>query len=315
MARGGQRRADRNAINGWINLDKPAGMTSTQAVGAVKRLLKPQKIGHAGTLDPLATGVLPLALGEATKTVSFMMDAGKEYRFTVRFGERTDTDDAEGKIVAMSDFLPSDAEITRILPRFTGEIEQMPPAYSALKINGQRAYDLARAGEEVVLEPRQVRIDALSLAERPDAAHAVFEATCGKGTYIRSLARDLAQALGTEGHVTALRRTRVGGFLASEAISLDFLQEMGQSAPPINEVPWILPPQAALDDIPALPVDHEVAGRIRSGQTVFLSAADIQGERGDADRVHLRKALCRNRLVALVECAGRKVTPVRVFKG
>ena len=199
-------------INGWLIFDKPQGMTSTQAVARVKRLYDAAKAGHAGTLDPLATGVLPIALGEATKTVPFVVEGSKEYRFTVRFGVETDTDDAMGKMVAGSDQRPSRAEIEAKLPDFTGEIDQVPPRYSALKVDGARAYDLARDEEEFELAPRRVSIASLTLIDHPDPDRCVLEARCGKGTYVRSLARDLGRALGALGHVEALRRTRVGGF-------------------------------------------------------------------------------------------------------
>ena len=197
-------------IHGWLILDKPQGMTSTKAVGRVRHLFGAAKAGHAGTLDPLATGVLPIAFGEATKTVPFAVEGNKVYRFTVRFGASTDTDDAEGKVMATSDKRPSSEEIAEMLPRFTGEIVQVPPRYSALKVAGERAYDLAREDQAFELAPRPAFIDSLKLIERPDADHCVIEAECGKGTYIRALARDLGEALGTLAHVAALRRTRVG---------------------------------------------------------------------------------------------------------
>src|SRR5262249_44748996 len=197
---------------GWVVRDKPLGMGSTQAVGKVRWLFQAEKAGHGGTLDPLATGVLPIALGEATKTVPFVMDGRKEYRFTLRFGEARSTEDAEGAVTANSDVRPSDEAIRAALPRFLGTIEQMPPAFSALKIDGKRAYDLARAGETVELKPRQVTIERLEFLARPDVDHADFVVACGKGTYIRSLGRDLALALGTVGHLSALRRTVAGPF-------------------------------------------------------------------------------------------------------
>ncbi|MEX1060830.1 MAG: tRNA pseudouridine(55) synthase TruB, partial [Methyloceanibacter sp.] len=199
-------------VHGWLIFDKPQGMTSTQAVARVKRLYEAAKAGHAGTLDPLATGVLPIALGEATKTVPFVVEGSKEYRFTVRLGAETNTDDAEGKVVATSDRRPTRAEIEAKLPDFTGEIDQVPPRFSALKVDGARAYDLAREEEDFELAPRRVSIAKLDLVDHPDTDHCVLEARCGKGTYVRALARDLGRALGSFGHVEALRRTRVGGF-------------------------------------------------------------------------------------------------------
>jgi tRNA pseudouridine55 synthase len=206
------RRKKGNAVHGSLVLDKPPNMTSTQAEGAVRRAFNAQKAGHSGTLDPLATGILPIALGEATKTVSFAVAGEKAYRFTVRWGAETDTDDAEGTIVQTSDKRPSRDDIEALLPRFRGQIMQVPPAYSAIKVDGARAYDLSRGGEIVVLEARPVVIEDLVHVEMPDAETSVFEARCGKGTYVRSLARDIGRAIGCYGHVIALRRTRVGPF-------------------------------------------------------------------------------------------------------
>ncbi|AZI36950.1 tRNA pseudouridine synthase B [Caenibius tardaugens NBRC 16725] len=259
--------------HGWIILDKPVGLGSTQAVAAVKRNLrqagygKKVKVGHGGTLDPLAEGVLPIAIGEATKLCGRMLDASKIYAFTIRFGVETDTLDAEGAVTAHSDHIPSVADVAGVLPRFTGAIEQMPPAYSALKVDGQRAYDLARAGEEVVLKSRAVTIRTLDLAEsEADAESVTLVAHVSKGTYIRSLARDIAIALGTVGHVTMLRRLKAGPFRQEQAISLDKLNEIGTGAP-LEDV--ILPLEAGLDDIPALSLDPEAARAVRQGRVIF----------------------------------------------
>jgi tRNA pseudouridine55 synthase len=258
------------ALHGWIILDKPVGLGSTQAVSAVKRALREAgepktKVGHGGTLDPLASGVLPIALGEATKLAGRMLDATKAYDFTVRFGEQTDTLDLEGKVIATSDVHPSEADVRAILPRFTGLIRQVPPAFSALKVGGERAYDLARAGEEVELQQREVTVHSLDLSEAsPDEA--TLSATVSKGTYIRSLARDIALALGTVGHVTMLRRTRAGPFTLEQAISLDFLHDAAKARQLTRTV---LPLDAGLDDIPALPVTPEQARLLRNGQPLF----------------------------------------------
>jgi tRNA pseudouridine55 synthase len=258
-------------MNGWIILDKPLGLGSTQAVGAVKRVCREAglgkvKVGHGGTLDPLATGVLPIALGEATKLCGRMLDASKTYDFTIRFGVQTDGLDAEGEVVATSDARPTLAEVAAVLPRFTGPIEQVPPAYSAIKIDGERAYDLARKGETVEMKPRAVTIFSLhvqgAVADRP-LEDITLTAHVSKGTYIRSLARDIALALGTVGHVTMLRRTRAGPFTAEQAISLDKLNAFGQGAAQ-SEV--ILPLEAGLVDIPALDLSPEAAGAIRQGR-------------------------------------------------
>ena len=259
------RRQPGRKVDGWVVLDKPAGMTSTQAVGAVRRLFEAAKAGHGGTLDPLATGLLPIALGEATKTVPFLMDSPKTYRFTLRFGEARATDDAEGEVTATSAHRPSDEAIRAALPAFRGRVRQRPPVFSALKVEGQRAYDLARAGTAVELAPREVLIERLELADRPDPDHAVFEVRSGKGAYMRSLARDLAAALGTVGHVSALRRLAVGPFAEADAISLDSLKALGHSPAASRH---LLPVATALDDIPALAVTDSEASRLRCGQSV-----------------------------------------------
>lgn len=252
-------------MNGWIIIDKPVGPGSTQVVSAVKRALRSggypkAKVGHGGTLDPLASGVLPVAIGEATKLAGRMLDSEKVYDFSIGLGVETDTLDLEGREVATCDVLPSPADIMAILPRFTGPIKQMPPAYSALKVDGKRAYDLARAGEEVVLATRGVAIHALTYAE------GVFTARVSKGTYIRSLARDIAHALGTVGHVTMLRRTRAGPFTLESAISLDRLAELGQGRA-LEDT--LLPLGAGLDDIPALPLTPDQAGLLRQGRVLI----------------------------------------------
>jgi tRNA pseudouridine55 synthase len=256
-------------VNGWIILDKPLGLTSAQGVAAIKRLWRragfpKPKIGHGGTLDPLATGVLPIALGEATKLTGRMLNGDKAYDFTVRFGVATETDDAEGGVVATSDVRPARAAIEAVLPRFTGLIEQRPPAYSALKVDGERAYARARAGEVVVLPPRAVTIHALRLV-KTDGETATFSVSCSKGTYVRSLARDIAEALGTVGHVVMLRRTKAGPFGLEGAISLDKLGELAMEQ---RLIAALLPLTAGLDDIPALAVNPGEAARLKSGQTL-----------------------------------------------
>jgi tRNA pseudouridine55 synthase len=297
------RRSKGNKIDGWVVLDKPLGMGSTQAVGKVRWLFQAQKAGHGGTLDPLATGVLPIALGEATKTVPFVMDGRKEYRFTLRFGEARSTEDAEGEVTATSDVRPTDEAIRAALPRFTGQIEQTPPAFSALKIDGKRAYDLARAGETVELKSRQVTITRLELLARPDADHADFVVACGKGTYIRSLGRDLALALGTVGHLSALRRTVAGPFTEQAAISLSKLEALGHIPPLLGA---LAPVETALDDIPALALTETQADRLRHGQPVLLT-------RDAPPAGTLVRAETGSKLVALVRSDGAALQPVRVF--
>jgi tRNA pseudouridine55 synthase len=257
-------------LHGWIILDKPVGLGSTTAVSAVKRILREAgepktKVGHGGTLDPLASGVLPIALGEATKLCGRMLDATKGYEFTIKFGEETDTLDAEGEVIATSDERPSAEQVEAILPRFTGPIEQVPPAYSALKIGGKAAYARARAGEKVEMKTRNATVSDLRIVE---ATHdsTTLSATVSKGTYIRSLARDIALALGTVGHVSYLRRTRAGPFGIDTAVSLDFLTEIAKARQLTRAV---LPLQAALDDIPALPVTPDQAQLLRHGQKLF----------------------------------------------
>jgi tRNA pseudouridine55 synthase len=254
-------------MNGWIILDKPVGLGSTQAVAAVKRNMRQAgfgkvKVGHGGTLDPLASGVLPIALGEATKLCGRMLDASKEYAFTVRFGSETDTLDMEGKVVTESAARPAPGDVEAMLPRFTGPIEQVPPAYSALMIDGERAYDRARAGEVVEMKSRPVTIHQLSILAG-DPEEITLLANVSKGTYIRSLARDIARALGTVGHVTMLRRLRAGPFDLAQAISLDNLNEIGKGAPLENA---ILPLEAGLVDIPALDLGPEQASAVRQGR-------------------------------------------------
>ncbi len=264
-----------NPVHGWVILDKPLRLTSTQAVGKVRWLFNAQKAGHGGTLDPLATGLLPIALGEATKTVNYAMDGRKVYRFTARWGEERSTDDMEGEVTAQSDKRPTGAEIEAILPRFTGEILQAPPAFSAIKVAGERAYDLARAGEAVNLAPRPVQIEDLWLIDMPDQDHATFEVSCGKGTYIRSLARDMGRLLGCLAHVSMLRRVSVGPFTEAHMISLEKLEELRHKAPGGNAMEGaLLPIETVLDGIPALAVDEEQAQRLRQGQSVLLRGAN-----------------------------------------
>ncbi|MEM6494045.1 MAG: tRNA pseudouridine(55) synthase TruB, partial [Pseudomonadota bacterium] len=258
------------APHGWLILDKPRGLGSTQAVGAVKRVLREgdyakTKVGHGGTLDPLAEGVLPIALGEATKLAGRMLDASKVYEFTIKFGEETGTFDAEGDVVERSDARPTFAEVEAMLPHFTGPIEQVPPAYSALKVDGRRAYDLARAGEEVALKTRHVEVFSLSGSARAGSEKITLTAHVSKGTYIRSLARDIARALGTCGHVTYLRRTKAGPFLESQAISLDKLNKIANGAQ-LSDL--LLPLEAGLDDIPALSLSQTDAQAVRAGRVL-----------------------------------------------
>ena len=310
MAKAAMRRRKGEKVDGWLILDKPAGITSTQAVNVVRRLFNAQKAGHAGTLDPLATGILPIALGEATKTVPYAMDGRKTYRFTLKFGEARSTDDAEGEVTQTSDKRPTDDEIRAALPAFIGAIEQVPPAFSAIKVEGARAYDLARAGEAVELKPRQVTIYGFSLLGRPNPDEAQFEVRCGKGAYMRALGRDLAIKLGTCGHIANLRRTAVGPFTEAAAISLETLKSLGHIPAAFEH---LLPIETALDDIPALALTATEAIRLRSGQPVGLL------HRQDRDRLYelspggMVRAMAEGRLVALTRFEAGELVPVRVM--
>lgn len=302
-------------LNGWFNLDKPVGLTSTQAMARVRRLLNAEKAGHGGTLDPLASGILPIALGEATKTVAYVMDSSKRYRFEVCWGEQRSTDDGEGFVLCTSDVRPSRSEIEEVLPKFVGVIQQCPPLFSALKIGGERACDLARAGEDVILMPRPVRVDALTLIDIPDPDHAVFEVTCGKGTYVRSIGRDMGLKMGALSYVSALRRLQVGRFSEENAISLDSLEEKMHNTPAER---LLLPLETALDDIPALAITALEAQRLRLGQRVSLLQAQHRDRlmalpetvRIGSDPVVM---LCEGRAVGLGEVVAGELRTVRLF--
>jgi tRNA pseudouridine55 synthase len=304
-----QFRREKRDIHGWVVLDKPVGMTSTQAVGAIKRLFQCKRAGHAGTLDPLASGCLPIALGEATKTVPFVMDSRKVYRFTVRWGEERDTDDADGRTVETSDRRPEQTAIEALLPRYTGTIMQVPPRYSAIKVAGERAYDLARDGETVELAARPVEIHRLRLVDVPEADHAEFEAECGKGTYVRALARDMGRVLGCYGHIQALRRQAVGPFGEDAMISLEQLTAMCHRAASgeASLAGAIMPVETALDDIPALAVSRADAARLQRGQAALLRGRDAPIFRGT---VYVTTA---GQLVALAEVDRGEIVPKRVF--
>ncbi|MFO1038204.1 MAG: tRNA pseudouridine(55) synthase TruB [Geminicoccaceae bacterium] len=294
-------------INGWMVIDKAEGMTSTDVVTRVKRLTQAQKVGHGGTLDPLASGVLPIAMGEATKTVPYIMDAAKSYLFTIRFGEARDTDDAAGTVTAESAERPTDAAILAELPAFLGHIQQRPPTYAAVKINGERAYDLARRGETVELASREVRIDELELLGRPDADHASFRMVCGKGAYVRAVARDLGLKLGCFAHVTALRRTSVGAFDVADAISLETLAGVVEN----ETLPQVLVSVAtALVGIPALAVTEPQALRLRAGQSIRVPPQLLGADDTAALTV---RAMRSGDLIALAHFESGELSPVRVF--
>jgi tRNA pseudouridine55 synthase len=291
-------RSKRTEVNGWVVLDKPVGMTSTHAVARLKRVFNAKKAGHAGTLDPLASGVLPVAFGEATKTVPFVQDGEKAYRFTIQWGAETDSDDADGTVVARSDLRPQTTDIVAALPQFTGTILQTPPAFSAIKIAGERAYDIARDGEMPELQPRPVTIHELALVAI-NADDATFEARCGKGTYVRAIARDLGRLLGCLGHVTALRRTRVGPFGEAEAVPLAQIEDA--SVPDaLRRV------EAGLLELPQVVVDRDSAARLRRGQSVLLRGRDAPGD-GAA------YASCGGVVVAVGAIERGELVPGRVF--
>lgn len=305
-----KRRKQGRAVNGWLVVDKPAGLTSAQVVSRVRRALDARKAGHGGTLDPLATGILPIALGEATKTVSYVMDGSKGYRFTLRWGQATNTDDAEGKVTEESRHRPAPEEIEAVLPRFQGEIDQVPPAFSAIKINGQRAYDLARAGQTPVLEARPIWIERIALVPGTDPDHATFEVVCGKGAFMRALARDIARALGTLGHITALRRTGVGPFSEDNAISLESLESLGHIAAASG---YLHPVEAALDGIPALDLTETEVSSLRCGQAISLLARIYRERVRDLENGTIVCAKSAGKAVALARYQDGGLHPVRLL--
>jgi len=294
-----QKKSNRAIVDGWIVLDKPVGMTSTQAVSRLKRIYNGKKAGHAGTLDPLASGILPVAFGEATKTVPFVQDGEKAYLFTVRWGVETDTDDSDGAATRTSDARPTLSDIEALLPRFTGEILQTPPQYSAIKIAGERAYDLAREGEQVELKPRPVTIHRLEILESADAeTRLVME--CGKGAYVRAIARDLGRLLGCYGHVTALRRTRVGPFVEEDSFTLTEIEAEGGAAEALLSV------EAGLTELPCVVVDRDAAARLRRGGSLILRGRD-------APAGGIVYAACGGVPVAFGEVVEGALEPSRVF--
>jgi len=307
--KGGKPPRRKRDVNGWLVLDKPIGLTSTEALGAVKRLFKPEKAGHAGTLDPLASGLLPIAFGEATKTVPYVVDGRKVYRFVVRWGQETATDDAEGEIVATSDLRPARADIEALLAQFIGEIQQVPPRYSAIKVGGERAYDLARDGEVVELNARTISIFDLKLVEMASDDESVFEAECGKGTYVRALARDMGRELGARGHVSSLRRLSVGPFGEADMITLEALREIAEAEDGEAVLDTHLRSvETAFYALPSVTVDGGDAGRLRRGQAVVLRGRDAPVFEGEA------YAVAAGKLVALGAVDRGMFNPRRVFR-
>ena len=298
-------------LDGWLIVDKPQGLTSTDVVNRVRRWFDAQKAGHGGTLDPLATGLLPIAFGAATKTVPYVMDGTKIYRFTLRLGDARDTDDADGASIGHSAIRPTDAALSAALAAFTGDIMQVPPVFSAIKIGGERAYDLARAGAPPVLEPRPARVDRFELVERVDADNAVFEVQSGKGVYMRSLARDVAVACGTLGHVAALRRLRVGPFTEAQAIKLDKLQR-GEDTPPVSP-DFLLPVATALADIPALALTEAEASGLSHGQAISLVALMGRIPRAANPEGGLARAMAGSRVIGLCRLQDGMLKPERLL--
>jgi len=301
-------------IHGWLIIDKPSGISSNGVVGRVRRATNAAKVGHGGTLDPLATGILPLALGEATKTVSYAMDGLKRYRFTVRWGEARNTDDTEGSVTETSDVRPTEQQITAVLDQFTGDIEQTPPAFSAIKIGGKRAYELARADKAPEMKPRTIHIEDIHLSRMIDSDHAEFEVCSGKGAYMRALGRDIALELGTVGHISALRRVSVGPFTEKDAISLDKLldklETLGHSAP-LSE--HLLPVETVLDDIPALALTETEARKLSRGQAVPVLPVASRTPFKNISQGDVVCAMADGKLVALAKIHGGEIRPFRVM--
>jgi len=298
-------------LDGWLIIDKPQGLTSTDVVNRLKRWFDAQKCGHGGTLDPLATGVLPIAFGAATKTVPYVMDGTKLYRFSLRFGEARDTDDADGQITETSGMRPTDEAIRAALPAFTGDIMQVPPVFSAVKVAGERAYDLSRAGTPPVLEPRPARVDRFELIGRPDPGLALFEVQSGKGVYMRSLARDLARACGAVGHIAALRRLRVGPFQAAAAIPLDKFQPTEDT--PRASPDLLLPVATALADIPALALTEAEAAGLSHGQAISLVALMGRIPRAADPDGGLARAMAGGRVIGLCRLEEGWLKPERLL--
>lgn len=313
MARQRKRKGD--PISGWLNLFKPAEMTSTKAVSALKRLYGAQKVGHGGTLDPLADGILPIAFGEATKTVPWMMDAEKEYVFTIRWGISTASQDAEGDITGTSDVRPSREAIAELLKGYVGTIEQVPPKFSAIKVDGQRAYDLAREGEDFVLEPREVDVHSTLVMSMPDADHTVIHVTSGKGFYVRALARDLAFDLGCEGHISQLRRTRVGVFPAAKAVSMDEMLALEGDKEALLAA--LAPLQTVLTDMPHLEIDRDAMFELKQGRTIVLLPYLVEQWREETNDDDDDRAACvtfDGVAIALGDVRAGRFEPSRVFQ-
>jgi tRNA pseudouridine55 synthase len=303
---------ERRPIDGWLAIDKPAGITSAGVVARLKHRFDARRVGHGGTLDPIATGVLPIAFGAATKTVAYVMDGTKIYRFTLRLGQSRTTDDIEGDVLAETDARPSDDALRQAAAGLTGSIMQVPPIYSALKVAGERAYDLARSGRIDTLPPRPARVDRFTLLERPDADHAIFEVQSGKGVYMRSLARDVARAAGAVGHIAALRRLRVGPFAEAATICLDIPALNAENAPASPDL--LLPIATALADIPALALTGEEAERLSNGRTIDIGLDDRRAPGLPDDRPVLVRAMAGERVLGLCRLHVGRLIPERILQ-
>ncbi|MEO0607056.1 MAG: tRNA pseudouridine(55) synthase TruB [Pseudomonadota bacterium] len=314
---GKQRKRKGDPVHGWLAVDKPVDMTSTQVVGRLRRLFNAQKAGHGGTLDPLADGILPIAFGEATKTAQWAMDCDKEYVFTIEWGSSTASQDKEGEVIARSDVRPSKSEIESAVLGFIGDIEQIPPKYSAIKVGGERAYDLAREGETFEIASRQVTVYEAELVAIPDPDHARFRVVSGKGFYIRALARDLAQALGAEGHVSQLRRTRVGAMDESCAVTLPALEALAEADAEASLFDTLLPLDLVLEDVPKLAIEARDAAAIKQGREITLMPHLVEQWRAEADRDamdRLALTFCEGKAVALGEVRAGRFQPKKVFQ-
>ena len=312
---GRQRKRKGDPVHGWLAIDKPIDMSSTQVVGKLKRLFNAQKAGHGGTLDPLADGILPIAFGEATKTAQWAMDCDKEYVFSVEWGSSTASQDKEGEVIATSDIRPTREQILDVLPNFIGDIQQVPPKYSAIKVDGERAYDLARDGETFEIPSREVTVYEAELVDTPDTDHAVFRVVSGKGFYIRALARDLAQALGAEGHVSQLRRTRVGGLDEAISVSLETLEGLADDKDQL--MAQLQPLETVLDDVPQIEIDASDAAALKQGREIVLLPHLVEQWRAAAETTEagrLALTMTDGKAVALGEVRAGRFQPKKVFQ-
>lgn len=311
-----QRKRKGNPVHGWLAVDKTNDVTSTKVVSIMKRLYNAQKAGHGGTLDPLADGILPIAFGEATKTAQWAMDCDKEYIFTIEWGSSTDSQDKEGAVIATSDVRPTREAVEAVLPTFIGDIQQVPPKYSAIKIDGERAYDLARDGEAFEITSREVTVYETEVLDAPDADHCVIKVVSGKGFYVRAMARDIAAAVGAEGHVSQLRRTRVGPMDEASAVSVAALEALAEAGDTDALFAALTPLETVLDDIAQIAIDAGDAANIKQGREILLMPHVVEAWRearaDDEDRLAL--TMCNGQAVALGEVRAGRFQPSKVFQ-